>query len=484
MQNDKPRIQVVDALRGFALVAIMLVHNLEHFEFYFKPEGLPAWLVRLDQGVWDSVFFLFGGKAYAIFALLFGVTFAIQAEGQRRRGHDFRGRFAWRLCLLFGFGALNSMFYQGDILMIYAVLGFVLIPFAKVSNRVALVAAVVLMAQPYEWWNVFAALPNPTRDLPNPSSWAYFGKSAAYFSGPSLLAEWWGNLTNGRVAVLLWTWEVGRVFQTMSLFLLGLVVGRLGLFRGGADHLRFWKRALLVAVPGFVVFHVLRASLGKFVVGEALTRPLGTIVGTWANAAFTAILVAGFVLLFAGRFGAPLQRIFAPFGRMSLSNYVLQSLLGTIVYHGFGFGLYRVTGSSACLLIGIGLAALQWGFCVQWLKYYAQGPLENLWHRATWVGRDKIAPANPHAPERLVPAAAEVAAHPENSSDRRAASPRAYPCRCNVMVRGCPWAQSPADQSGCAAKRASPSLRAARAAASSGGLAPRRPAMTWPAQRK
>ena len=398
MHSDPKRIQVVDALRGFALVAIMLVHNLEHFEFYFKPTGLPAWLVRLDQSVWSTVFFLFGGKAYAIFALLFGVTFAIQSEGQRKRGRDFRGRFAWRLVLLLGFGVVNSILYQGDILMIYAVLGFVLIPFAAGSNRAALIGAALLMAQPYEWYNALAALPNPARDLPDPASWALFGRSAEYFAGPSLLAEWWGNLTNGRVAVLLWTWEVGRVFQTMSLFLLGMVLGRLGLFRSADENLRFWRRVLLVALPVFVVFHALRATLGKLVAGEALARPLETITGTAANAAFTAILVAGFVLLFSGRLGPLLQRVFAPFGRMSLSNYILQSLLGTIVYHGFGFGLYRVTGASVCLLIGVALAAVQWLFCVLWLRRFAQGPLEALWHRATWVGSARPASPAPGAP--------------------------------------------------------------------------------------
>jgi len=66
---------VVDALRGFAIVCIMLLHNLEHFDFYYFPSGLPAWMVSLDKGVWNTLFFLFASKAYAIFALLFGLTF-------------------------------------------------------------------------------------------------------------------------------------------------------------------------------------------------------------------------------------------------------------------------------------------------------------------------------------------------------------------------------------------------------------------------
>ena len=94
--SSPSRLHVVDALRGFAIVSILLLHNIEHFDFYFKPENLPAWMVTMDQGIWDTMFFMFGGKSYAIFALLFGLTFFIQFNNQAQKGKDFRGRFAWR----------------------------------------------------------------------------------------------------------------------------------------------------------------------------------------------------------------------------------------------------------------------------------------------------------------------------------------------------------------------------------------------------
>lgn len=72
-----PRIEVVDALRGFAVMAILLVHNLEHFIFPVYPESSPEWLSVLDAGVFNAIFSLFAGKSYAIFALLFGFTFYI-----------------------------------------------------------------------------------------------------------------------------------------------------------------------------------------------------------------------------------------------------------------------------------------------------------------------------------------------------------------------------------------------------------------------
>ena len=82
--DAKSRIEAVDALRGFAVMAILLVHNLEHFIFPVYPADSAGWLGTLDQGVSDVVFSLFAGKAYAIFALLFGFTFHIQADRRKR----------------------------------------------------------------------------------------------------------------------------------------------------------------------------------------------------------------------------------------------------------------------------------------------------------------------------------------------------------------------------------------------------------------
>ena len=98
--KKSPRIEVVDALRGFAVMAIILVHNLEHFIFPVYPDSSPGWLNALDQGEFNGIFSLFAGKAYAIFALLFGFTFYIQTSNQKKQGKDFGYRFLWRMVLL------------------------------------------------------------------------------------------------------------------------------------------------------------------------------------------------------------------------------------------------------------------------------------------------------------------------------------------------------------------------------------------------
>lgn len=123
--TNEPRIDVVDALRGFAVIAILLLHNVEHFIFSKYPTASPSWLNILDTGVFNVAFTLFGGKAYAIFSLLFGFTFSLQYTHYKEQGHDFGYRFLWRLVGLALIATFNAAFFPGgDVLMLYALMGW------------------------------------------------------------------------------------------------------------------------------------------------------------------------------------------------------------------------------------------------------------------------------------------------------------------------------------------------------------------------
>lgn len=379
------RLHVVDALRGFAIVTILLLHNLEHFDLYHLPANLPVWMVSLDKGVWDTLFFIFAGKSYAIFALLFGLTFFIQSNNQEKKGKDFRGRFAWRLLLLFGFGLINSSFYQGDILTIYAILGFLLIPVARWSDRAVLITAGVLLLQPFQWGEFFVGLSDPGAKLADPASWKYFGKMGEYITGSSFIDTVVGNLTNGKLAVYNWSWEAGRAFQAPALFMLGMLAGRKRLFVPSEQSNRFWRRTLLWALAVYAVLYGIRFGMENSLKSEALRRPLLSILTTWVNFSLMLVLVGGFTLLFQKERFHRFLNLFTLLGRMSLSNYVMQSIMGSFVYYGFGLGLYLYTGATYSLLIAIGLVTIQWLFCRWWLNRHKQGPLEYLWHKATWI---------------------------------------------------------------------------------------------------
>jgi uncharacterized protein len=383
--NDS-RLHVVDALRGFALMAIALLHNIEHFDFYFTPVNLPAWMPPIDKAVWETLFFLFAGKAYAIFSVLFGLTFFIQSDNQAKKGKRFRARFAWRLFLLFCFSLFNAMFYQGDILGTYAIIGFVLIPASLLNTKTVFWLAILLMLQPYEWLNVLSATQQqPGMPLADPPSWKYFGQMAPYITGHSFWDTIVGNLTNGRKAVALWTWESGRTLQTAALFMLGMLAGRKSLFTISDNSNRFWKKVLMYAVIVFFPIYYCSKNLTIFTTSAAVTRPLEIIISSWSNLAFMLILMSGFFLLFQKKTFHRILNVFSPLGRMSLSNYVIQSILGSFIYYGYGLGLYQYTGSTYSVLIGISLISFQIYFSRWWLKHHQQGPLESIWHRLTWL---------------------------------------------------------------------------------------------------
>src|SRR5690606_8365806 len=134
------RIDMVDALRGYALFGLFMVHCVESFELYWLDPQPDPWF--------DGTMAVFAGKAFAIFALLFGFSFATIMTNERKRGGDFTWRFAWRLALLFAIGTLHALVYRGDILQVLAAVGLIMIPFDRLrSDRAALVIALLLFLQ-------------------------------------------------------------------------------------------------------------------------------------------------------------------------------------------------------------------------------------------------------------------------------------------------------------------------------------------------
>jgi len=109
------------------------------------------------------------------------------------------------------------------------------------------------------------------------------------------------------------------------------------------------------------------------------------VVETWRNFIFTFVWISSFVLLYSTKLMYKLLSRLEIFGKMSLTNYVMQSMIGCFVYNGCGFAVYQYTGASLSLLLGIVFFVLQFIFCKWWLKKHKQGPLEKIWHNLTWI---------------------------------------------------------------------------------------------------
>lgn len=383
------RIEVVDALRGFAVMAILLVHNVEHFIFPVYPDQamMPEWLNVLDEGVFSVTFSLFAGKAYAIFSLLFGFTFYIQYTNQQMKGKDFGYRFLWRLLLLVAFATLNAAFFPaGDVLLLFAVVGIFLFLVRKWSDRALLIAAVVLLLQPVEWGYYLASVFSASFTLPDLGVGAMYGEVATYTKEGSFWDFIWGNITLGQKASLLWAVGAGRFLQTAGLFTLGLLIGRKHLFVSSDENQRFWVKALIVSAVLFCPLYQLKVMLYDNSDAAMVKQTVGVVFDMWQKFAFTFVLISSFVLLYQTEAFRRLTADLRFYGKMSLTNYITQSVVGAIIYFPFGLYLAPYCGYTVSLLIGCAVLLLQIRFCKWWLKGHKQGSLEGFWHKLTWLG--------------------------------------------------------------------------------------------------
>ncbi|MDL2255364.1 DUF418 domain-containing protein [Parabacteroides sp. OttesenSCG-928-K15] len=385
--SKTPRIEVVDALRGFAVMAILLVHSLEHFIFPVYPDPLsqPEWLNILDAGVNSVIFSLFAGKSYAIFALLFGFTFYIQYTNQERKGKDFGYRFLWRLLLLVLFATLNAAFFPaGDVLLLFAVVGISLFIVRKWSNKAILITATILLLQPIEWFHYIASLVNPSHTLPDLGVGEMYQTVAEYTKEGNFFTFILGNITLGQKASLLWAVGAGRFLQTAGLFMLGYLIGRKQLFITTENNLKVWIKILIISAVLFAPLYELKVILSGSET-PMISKTVGVVLDMWQKLAFTFVLVASFVLLYQNNRFKKATTNFTYYGKMSLTSYITQSIGGALIYFPIGLYLAPYCGFTLSLIIGFLFFLLQVQFCKWWLKSHKQGPLESLWHKMTWI---------------------------------------------------------------------------------------------------
>ena len=387
--SGKPntRINVADILRGIAIGGIILIHFIEHMNFYSFPEPSSALWGKVNQAVWDSTFFLLAGKMYAIFAMLFGLSFYIQHDNQAQKGVDFRPRFAWRMVLLMMFGLFDLLFYNGDILFIYAVCGFLVIPFIRASDKIILCAAFILMLQPVEVVYIIMGLIDPST-LPMDLGSGEYWKPIYQATGEgSILDTAVAGIRYGLPVNFLWAIENGRMTQTVCFFLLGILLGRKRLFYNEGNNLVKWKNIFVIALLGFIIILPMYYILPRVAEAESVSHSLNVMLNMWKNFFMMMMIVSGVTLLYYKTKASNWLIKIAPYGRMSLTNYLTQSIVGGMLFYNWGFGLFRYCGHTASFLMGAGFIVIQFLFCSWWLQTHKRGPFEELWSRATWLGK-------------------------------------------------------------------------------------------------
>jgi uncharacterized protein len=404
--NPNSRIPLIDGLRGFALLGIILAHYGGWHSGWSLPQEVytPYQSDTLSQivQVFDGIFVT--GKFFAFFSFLFGVSFGLMLLRTTENKGKFLLRFAWRLTILGIIGLLHHLHWRGDILSIYAIAGFGLLLFANASNRLILIVGILLVL------NIPARLQDAYMAFTKMDTGAMWGQ---IFDEPGnkrylqLIRE--GNylpfvLDNLAAFSKKMQFQLlsGRIYITFGFFLLGFWFARKHLLQNFDNERPFFKKILIYTLVIVLVLVAVAVAIQVSGVFNNNTQPplwLNALFSTLfdlLNAATVLFYVAGISFLFSKKSWHNVLTSMAVIGKMALTSYLTQTLLGWFIFFGFGFDLLGRVSPAIGYFIGIGVFLGQIGFSKFWLSRFHYGLVEWGWRSLTYL---KIQPFLKKQPE-------------------------------------------------------------------------------------
>lgn len=389
------RVEVMDVLRGVALFGVFLV-NFTGFAsapiMATEQQLLSLPNAPFDLALFDVLHWLFLDKANTLFAFLFGLGFYLQMQRLEVRGVDFEALYRRRLTVLLVIGFIHFFFFwTWDILHLYAIAGFLLLPLRRLSSRALLIAGILFAA-------FGRTLQKGLAEFSSAGSWT--GLPGGYADSDVLLrqqiserGDYFGIVSN----FFEWVFVdyiasgliLGWLCYALGRFLLGAWVGRKEWIARAADFLPGWRRLLRWTLPAGLIVEGLASLLAEspllsdFEHRQFLADSLHLLaVPILATGYVSAIVVA----FHGGGRGHRLLSPFAAVGRMALTNYLAQSLVYGFVLFGVGPGLALAGKIGTTVIVGIVVSvfALQVALSRWWLKRYAYGPAEWVWRALTY----------------------------------------------------------------------------------------------------
>ena len=371
--RPEERILALDALRGFAMFGVLLAYCL--WNLGTAPSETYS---RLDVTLDTVLSFLVDGKMYTILAFLFGLGFSIQLARAQNDATAVRF-YMRRLLALAAIGLAHALLLRnGDILLPYALTGFLLIPFRRSSPTLILVAAGMALLAPYIFQYLWEASSVPIPDRPDLAGAPYLVENAAW-------VKYWFEIAP-------FTWP-----NNLALFLLGFLAGR-HRFLGkiAADRGRLVAIVVAGAVAG-TAFYLLRLQAISLDQDWGPRRMLIGLAFTFHCWGLSSAYVTAMLLALGTARGVNLLTPLAAIGRLALTNYLLQAVV--IVPLCLIFGWFdRFTPSTALLLAIAVFALIQLPFSLIWLRHYQYGPAEWFWRFLTYGRAPPLRANSDYAP--------------------------------------------------------------------------------------
>lgn len=370
------RVESIDVMRGFALLGILLI-NMLAFHSPFSYIDPYTWFDGPgDQATYSFLDIFIQASFYPLFAMLFGYGLGIQFLRSEARGKAFAPMAARRLAILLVIGVLHAfLIWFGDILITYAIMGFLLIGMMRLESKWLFSLALVIYAIP-QTLLLFLLFGAVALDSSFYTGIQEVQNSIAAYGGGTFAEifrqrfdDW--MYSNNPLNYLIITVTI------LPLTMVGAAAAKWRLIERANELKKLW---LWLAAGGFSIGLLLKLTPYIFEPNIALNYLQDIFGGPLLAVAYAAVIA-----LLARKGAVPiLLRPLAKAGRMSLTIYITQSLIATMIFYSYGFGLYGQVNLITGTMLALGIFAVQLIFAEIWLSKFSQGPLEMIWRKATY----------------------------------------------------------------------------------------------------
>jgi uncharacterized protein len=390
----------MDVLRGFAILGIFIA-NLAGFSWYNgDAEVTSPYLLPKADDTMEFLHHLFiEGKFYSIFSLLFGWGIALQFKRAEQKGINALPSVRRRLVFMLLLGACHLLLWPGDIVFFYAMLGFILLPLRKFSNKTLLITGCLLVLSPIllYWLKMTWPVLNYPTEVTMTTAKKLEGSLVNIKSEEDFIKimkhgnSWFDQLKMNIVGFFYryqYLFFVSRIPKVLGIFLIGYVVGRSDFYKNIQQHkkLLYWivGGGLVIGLPAnYFLADYMNNHMGDY--WQLKTKGWYQTIAYALGVAPLAMAYVGlFMLSFQTTTGKKILGVLAPVGKMAFSNYIMHTLIGNFVFLGAGLGYFGEVGPVYYTIFGVLVFICQIIISTVWLKYFNYGPVEWLWRSATY----------------------------------------------------------------------------------------------------
>jgi uncharacterized protein len=401
LQNE--RSEILDVLRGFALFGVLLdnIFGFTGWGFLTQSmrEALPTWPADGIIGLSELTFI--NGKFYSLFSLLFGIGFSIILIRNEQKGINPLKIFYRRLFILLLIGAFHLFgLWEGDILFLYALIGFILPLFRKCSDKTLIITAAALILSPIildcinilfhtkagDGLEKIAISFDKRNGVPTDSTYANY-----LYKPGSGWQEWRNWQASGWAYRYSYILDSNRIPKVLGMFLIGFYAGRKMIYTNLENYVALFKKlrrwGFIIGIPSAIAcsyFEIFQKSIPNPIgLGHTVFYALSVVP---LCLAYTSVIC----LRWIRKKGNSKLKVLAPLGRMALTNYLMQTIIGITLYYGVGLGFGGNIGPVIFVPIGLAVYALQILYSNLWFKYFNYGPFEWIWRMLTYGKRLRI----------------------------------------------------------------------------------------------